>query len=66
MSDQPETVTVHTNRVHCDGADAIRTDGTFSRRRWVTRASISKSTNVGLWIAPIATSAVLDQAHAHH
>lgn len=67
MSDQPETVTVHTTRVHCDGAEAIRTDGTFKPSALGHPRVYLEIDERGFVDCPYCDKRfVLDDAHAHH
>ncbi|HWU02742.1 MAG TPA: zinc-finger domain-containing protein [Novosphingobium sp.] len=66
MTDQPETVTVHTSRVSCDGAGQIRSTGGYKPSALGHPRVYLEIDERGFVDCPYCDKRfVLDEAHAH-
>jgi len=66
MTNQPETVTVHTHRVSCDGAGEIRSTGAFKASALGHPLVYLEIDERGFVDCPYCDKHfVLDAAHAH-
>jgi len=66
MTDQPETVTVHSHRVSCDGAGQIRSTGAYKASALGHPRVYLEIDERGYVDCPYCDKRfVLDEAHAH-